>query len=241
MTIFPNLVVLTGAGLSAPSGVPTFRDANGLWQNHSIDDVCDFSTWKKNALLVHDFYNQLRSGLTQVKPNAAHDAIADWSHTYGESCDVFTQNVDDLCEAAGTREVTHVHGELTRMQCTSCKHTWSVGYRPWTYGEDACEKCGHKTAVKPGVVFFNEHAPAYARLMMTFRQLHERSMVIIMGTSGSVVDVSSLVYGVPGVKILNNLEPSVNINEHLFDHVFYESAHTAVEKIDLLVKAHMAS
>lgn len=239
MIVSPNLIVFTGAGLSAPSGVPTFRDANGLWHNHNIDDVADLTTWRKNAHLVHDFYNQLRANLTNVKPNAAHDTIAEWSHTYGDACTVFTQNVDDLCEAAGTKEVTHVHGELTLMHCTSCNHKWSVGYAPWRYGEDACTKCGHKTAVKPGVVFFNEHAPAYARLMMTFRQLHEHSMVVVMGTSGGVVDISSMIYNQPGVKILNNLEPSVNINENLFDHVFYESAHTAIHKIDLLVKQHM--
>lgn len=241
MMISPNLIVFTGAGLSAPSGVPTFRDSNGLWQNHHIDEVCDFTTWRKNAPKVHDFYNQLRADLANVKPNSAHDTIADWSHAYGEACDVFTQNVDDLCEAAGVREVTHVHGELTRMHCTNCNHTWCVGYNPWQYGADACEKCGHKTAVKPGVVFFNERAPAYARLHMIFRQLHERSMVVIMGTSGGVVDVNSLIQNTPGVKILNNLEPSVNINASYFDHVFYESAHTAIHKIDELVKEHMQS
>lgn len=237
----PNLVVFSGAGLSAPSGIPTFRDSNGLWHNHKIDDVCDLLTWKQNFELVHDFYNQRRQDLTKAKPNAAHDMIASWQRRYPAHTRVITQNVDDLLEAAGCAHVTHLHGQLTRMKCVACGHMWDVGYHVWDVNTDRCPKCNSRRGVKPGVVFFNENAPEYASLYRVMRDLNHASTVVVIGTTGIVVDIQSLIFDRPGIKVLNNLEPVGSINASYFDHVFYESAHTACVKIDQIVQARMES
>ncbi len=236
----PNLVVFSGAGLSAASGIPTFRDANGLWHNHSIDLVCDWLTWKNNTDTVHKFYNQRRLDLTAVQPNAAHHMIAQWQQRYGNSTTLITQNVDNLLEAAGCVDVIHVHGELDGMQCTACGHRWRVPLTTqWDPQTDRCVKCLSRRGVKPGVVFFNEHAPKYAVLGQVIKHLHAASMVVVIGTSGTVVDIQSLICDRPGVRVLCNLEPSAAIDHNLFHHVFYESAVTAVHKIDDLVRDHM--
>lgn len=235
----PNLFVFSGAGLSAASGIPTFRDENGLWHNHKIDQICDYTTWKQNAQLVHEFYNQRRQDLSTVSANAAHYMIADWQRRYPGSVTVITQNVDNLLEAAGCDRVVHVHGLLTRMHCTACAHVWDVGYHAWDPHEDRCPKCSSRKGVKPGVVFFNERAPEYAHLYQAIQLLNDASTVVVIGTTSIVVDIQSLLHQTPGVKILNNLEPVRSLDEQYWDHVFYESAHTACDKIDYLVKSRM--
>ena len=242
MTLVPNLLVFSGAGLSAPSGIPTFRDSNGLWHNHSIDQVCDWLTWKNNADIVHKFYNQRRLDLATVEPNAAHAMIAQWQKNYKQRVTVVTQNVDLLLEAAGCVDVVHVHGELDCMQCTACGHRWQVPLiTQWDPQTDRCVKCSSRRGVKPGVVFFNEHAPKYAILGQVVKHLHAASMIVVIGTSGTVVDIQSLICDRPGTRVLCNLEAHGAIDHNQFHHVFYESAVTAVTKIDELVSAHMQS
>jgi NAD-dependent deacetylase len=235
----PNLLIFTGAGVSAPSGIPTFRDANGLWHNHRIEDVCDFTTWKQNAQAVHEFYNQRRSDLSAVTPNVAHAHMAQWQRDFPDQVIHITSNVDNLLEAAGCTDVCHVHGLLTRMQCTACAHTWDIGYSSWDLNTDRCPKCDSRRGVKPGVTFFNEHAPEYRTLYRQIKLMHDHTMVLIVGTTGVVIDVQTLFGHHPGVKILNNLVPHPALNDTLFTHVFYESVETAIHKIDPLVRAHL--
>lgn len=234
-----DLVVFSGAGLSAPSGIPTFRDDNGLWHNHKIDHVAEYTTWKQHRYLVHEFHNQRRRDLALVEPNHAHQRIAEWQRKWPTRTQVLTQNVDDLLERAGCTDVVHLHGSLHLMKCTACGHLWTHGLQDWNPDKDRCVKCNSARGVKPGTVFFNEHAPLYKDLYWTVKQLHENSMVVVIGTSGIVLDVQTLFGRTPAVKVLNNLEPLRTIDHSLFDHVFFESADTAVDKIDQLVQNHM--
>ena len=115
-----KLIIFSGAGISAESGINTFRDTNGLWENHSIKEICSEYTWKQNFEAVHSFYNQRRVQLSEVQPNNAHKVVATLKKQYGEDCYVITQNVDDLFERVGCKDVLHVHGELGKMECTAC-------------------------------------------------------------------------------------------------------------------------
>lgn len=180
----PKLVVLSGAGLSAPSGVSTFRDKDGLWTKHNLDEVCDIITWKDNREMVHSFYNSLRAGLVEAKPTAGHAMIAGWKNLYSNSTTVLTQNVDDLLERAGCYGVVHLHGYLQDMHCTACGDRWNIGYTAWDPEKDRCPGCNSLRGVKPGVVFFHETAPKYANLYQAFRKLTEEDTVVVIGTSG---------------------------------------------------------
>lgn len=236
-----NLLIFTGAGLSAASGVPTFRDANGLWQNHRIEDVADYTTWSKNFDLVHAFYNARRQDMQSVKPNRAHEILAEWQRDFPEQVQIFTQNIDLLLESAGCTNVTHLHGEIDRMRCVACGENWKLDKLVWDAQQDRCIKCNSRKGVKPGVVFFNEHAPKYADLYRAIKLMHENTWVLIVGTSGVVIDVQTLFGYHTGFKILNNLEHHPAIDDRLFDQVMYESAHTALPKLDAQVRAHMTS
>jgi NAD-dependent deacetylase len=235
-----KLVVLTGAGLSAPSGISTFRDKNGLWANHDIDQVCNALTWRQNREAVHRFYNMLRAGLEDAQPNAGHHMISGWKRDYGENCVVLTQNVDDLFERSGCTDVVHLHGYLQDMKCLACGHTWNIGYAKWDHESDRCPGCNSFRGVKPGVVFFNDSAPRYADLYRAFKKLTSDDTVVIIGTSGQVINVDALVFDTRAFTILNNMEPSSSINNEYFNRVFYASVEDAAEEIDRLVRERMA-
>lgn len=234
-----RVLVFSGAGLSAPSGIPTFRDKDGLWHQHRIEDVADYTTWKQNFNLVHEFYNQRRRDLRDVKPNKGHEAISDWKTTWPSQVDVFTQNVDLLLEAAGCPDVVHLHGRADLMECTACGHSWDIGLDPWDYKAGRCLNCNSLRGVKPGTVFFHQNAPYYSVLYRSLKAITEHTMVVVVGTSGVVLDVDTLFGHTPGVKVLNNLEPHPAIDHKKFDHVFFESVETAAPKIDQLVRNHL--
>jgi NAD-dependent deacetylase len=236
----PKLVILSGAGLSADSGIATFRGATGLWEGHSVDQVANGMTWKRNWDLVRRFYNDRRATLSSVKPNAMHHAVAAWEAQYNTVN--LTQNVDDLLERAGCNAVIHLHGFLTEMCCEACGHVWTIGYA--TVNEtDRCPgrngKCGSVKGTRPNIVFFNEPAPNYAVMYKTFRSLAPQDCVVVIGTSGLVIDVNSLVFDSPAHKILNNLESSEHINDSYFDHVLYGTAESQAETVGQLIAAHL--
>lgn len=232
-----KLVILSGAGLSAESGIPTFRDKDGLWENYRIEEVCNYHTWQQNYNLVHQFYNQRRVHLGKVEPNAAHRFIARWEAAYPTV--ILTQNIDDLLERAGCHEVHHLHGFLTRMRCFACGHQWEIGYQAW-WETDRCS-CGNRRLVKPDVVFFGEAAPMYAHLYETLDSLSKEDILLVVGTRGNVLPIDAIAHSVPCIKILNNLVPSEEINERRFDHVFFEPATQAFPKIDELLKTLLLS
>lgn len=125
-----KVVFLTGAGLSAESGIKTFRDHNGLWNNYDVMEVCSIKGFRKNRQLVLDFYDLRRADLADKEPNPAHFMIAELQKKYPDQIINLTQNVDNLLEKAGCSEVIHLHGELTKAVCETCNHVIEIGYHP---------------------------------------------------------------------------------------------------------------
>lgn len=234
----PRLVIFSGAGLSADSGIQTFRDSNGLWMNHNVDQVANGLTWKNNWDVVRKFYNARRTELGTVEPNSMHRFIADWQKQYPTV--VFTQNIDNLLERAGCTDVIHLHGNLTELKCEACGTVWDVGYSE--HGEtDRCTyfKCNSLKGVRPNVVFFHETAPNYRVMYNVFSSLTEKDCVLVIGTSGQVIDINSLIFDRPGMKILNNLAPSAFINDSYFNHAVYGKADNMSSYIDTIISRYM--
>jgi len=230
----PKIIIFSGAGLDAPSGIKTFRDADGLWNEHKIEDVCTQSTWKENYELVHEFYNNRRTELKKVEPNHAHKVIKEIIDKYGkENVINVTMNISDLLERSGV-ECLHIHGELTKMECEYCNTTWDIGYNKFNIKEDKCPGCFTYRGVKPKVVFFGGPASMYSYMNRAFEHtLDKDTIVIVIGTQGNVVDIERKLINTPCKKILCNMQSSPYINEKKigFDKVYYESIETAIDKI----------
>ena len=234
-----RLVTITGAGLSAESGVPTFRDVGGLWSRYDVDVVCNWDTWQKNRVAVHELHNLLRESLPDYQPNAAHRMLAEWSLRYFNRHLVqhLTANVDDLLERAGCGgEVIHLHGYLTHMQCVSCQTKWHVGYRAWNSALDRCRDCG-SDLVKPGTVLFNESAPEYIKLNAATAALTRDDVVVVSGCSGQVISPDTWLYGKPCRKILVNTVSTPFVNEKFYDHVILQPAALCIQQVDDVVRA----
>lgn len=162
-----KILFFCGAGLSQESGLSTFRDANGIWEEHSIDEVCNFKTYRANRDKIFKFYNDRKKQILLANPNEAHKKIAEIQKKYGkENVLIFTSNIDNLLDKAGCENVVHVHGNISDMQCTDCGHTWSIGDLAYNIDEN-CPKCS-SLWTKPGIVFFHEHAPKYKDLHTAF-------------------------------------------------------------------------
>lgn len=241
-----KLFIFTGSGISVESGVPTYRADKGLWHEYDVTKVCDFRTWLDNYELVHEFYNKRRMELASVKPNHTHDMIAKWQSQYETV--LITQNVDNLHEQAGSTDVVHVHGDLTKLRCMSetCGHEWDIGYSEFDPELGRCPHCGYHI-VKPAVVFFNEMAPKYSILNDTILNLKDGDVVVVMGTSGQVIPIDIYLMDRPGYKILNNLSPRVDQfmgarpmnGVDCWDEVIYRTSSEAVTTIDTALKAQL--
>ncbi len=182
----PKIMICSGAGLSAESGIATFRDSGGLWENHKIEEVCDITTFEANYIKVNEFYDARRKQLANVEPNDAHLKIAELSKKF--EVINFTTNVDDLLERAGCEDVKHIHGFLPEVVInygTDKAETHNVGYG------DSCFDDMDIYPVKPNVVFFGEHAPMYQDLHNALTDLTKDDLLIIVGSSEQVVDFSS--------------------------------------------------
>jgi NAD-dependent deacetylase len=184
----PNLLILSGAGLSAESGVATFRAADGLWEGHRIEDVATPEAYRRDPALVQQFYNLRRAQLKSVEPNAAHYALADLEkHWPGSFCHI-TQNVDDLNERAGAQKLLHMHGELKKVRCTWCKSVL-----PWAddvQTDSDCPECDHRGTLRPDIVWFGE-MPYYIDEIM--RALETVDIFLCIGTSGVVYPAAGFV------------------------------------------------
>lgn len=179
-----RITILSGAGISAESGINTFRDANGLWENHRIEDVATPQAWEHNPELVLEFYNLRRKQLFEVEPNAAHVAITALQERF--DVQVITQNVDDLHERAGNSNVLHLHGQLKQVR--------STGYPFQVYDLDGWEvllgdKCEAGHQLRPHIVWFGEDVP---NLPVAAQKVSESDAVIIVGTSLNVYPAASL-------------------------------------------------
>ncbi|RZN80904.1 MAG: NAD-dependent deacylase [Winogradskyella sp.] len=178
-----HIVVLTGAGMSAESGIKTFRDADGLWEGHDVMEVASPQGFRNNPDLVLDFYNQRRQQLKDVKPNAAHTALFDLEKEYNVS--IVTQNVDDLHERAGSTNVLHLHGELRKIRSTGNP----TDIKAWTediYLGDVCEN-GYQ--LRPHIVWFGEDVPMIEKAVDICQTA---DILVIIGTSMQVYPAASL-------------------------------------------------
>ena len=201
-----SVVILTGAGLSAESGVPTFRDAGGIWARYDYRDVATPEGFARNPALVHDFYNMRRRAHADVRANAAHAALARLEREYGGDVWIVTQNVDALHEEAGSQNLIHMHGELFRALCGACGES-----RPWRDDISLtthCPSCRASGTMRPDVVWFGEmpyHMERIAEL------LGSADVFVSIGTSGNVYPAAGFVAearraGAHTVEL--NLEPS---------------------------------
>jgi NAD-dependent deacetylase len=240
LTNKPKIIIFSGAGLDAPSGIKTFRGTDGLWNNYKISKICDETTWKKNYKQVHEFYNQRRKELKDKTPNKAHLIIKKIIEKYGED-NVYniTMNISDFFERLNT-PVLHLHGELTKMECKKCNHNWEIGYNEYKI-EEGCSNCKDTKNVKPKVVFFKGQAPMYTYYKRALEYLSNRnSIIIVIGTQGNVIPISKQIEFYNCYKILCNLNKEKYINEKQFSEIYYENIETAMpkikEKIDFFVK-----
>lgn len=189
-----RIVVFTGAGMSADSGLSTFRDADGLWANYRIEDVCTPEALAKNRALVVEFYNMRRREMLRAEPNAGHLAVAAMERHF--DVEVVTQNVDDLHERAGSTRVTHLHGELTKLRSMR-NPDLVVPIEGWEQRLDATAPDG--APLRPHIVFFGESVPMFERAAEIAASA---DVMVVVGTSLAVYPAASLVrYARPDVPI----------------------------------------
>jgi NAD-dependent deacetylase len=218
-----RIVVLTGAGLSAESGLGTFRDKDGLWTRYDLNEVATPEGFARNPARVHEFYNARRANCLGARPNAAHDALARLQRARPDRVTLVTQNVDDLLERAGARDVIHMHGELTRALCAACLHRWDA---PLVMEVDTpCPACA-RPATRPDIVWFGEMPYHMERIGAA---LQAADLFVAIGTSGNVYPAAGFVQeaAFAGARTLElTLEPSANAS--LFDAARFGPASVVV-------------
>ena len=200
-----HIVILTGAGISAESGLGTFRDKDGLWTKYDLNEVATPEGFARNPELVHEFYNARRANCQNAQPNAAHTALAHLQSTYPGRVTIITQNVDDLHERGGASDVIHMHGELFGALCAACDHRWPAPFE--MLPADACPAC-RATATRPDIVWFGEMP---YRMDEIYQHLSGADLFVAIGTSGNVYPAAGFVADARavGVETLElNLEPS---------------------------------
>ncbi|EOC1351232.1 Sir2 family NAD+-dependent deacetylase [Cronobacter dublinensis] len=231
----PVVVVLTGAGISAESGIRTFRAADGLWEEHRVEDVATPEGFARNPQLVQDFYNARRRQLQQpeIEPNTAHLALARLEEAFGDRFLLITQNIDNLHERAGNKNVVHMHGELLKVRCSQSGQVleWTGDVTP----ADKCHCCQFPAPLRPHVVWFGEMPLGMDRI---YEALAHADVFIAIGTSGHVYPAAGFVHeaklqGAHTVEL--NLEPSQVGSE--FEEKHYGLASQVVpEYVEKLLK-----
>jgi NAD-dependent deacetylase len=226
MPTYKSIVVLTGAGISAESGIRTFRDHNGLWENHKLEDVCTPEGFVRNPKLVHQFYNARRAQLLDgVKPNPAHFALAEFERDFTGRFTLITQNVDNLHERAGSQNLIHMHGELLRVRCDHCQTILSWEQDSTT--ASICPHCNYQGKLRPHIVWFGE-IPLFMEVIDA--ALSNCDLFVAIGTSGQVYPAAGFVQlanhvGARTVEL--NLEPSSG--QSLFAECHYGPASELVK------------
>lgn len=225
-----RIVVFTGAGVSADSGLATFRDADGLWANYHIEDVCTPEALARNRALVIEFYNLRRKELLKTKPNAAHEAIAELEQWF--DVEVVTQNVDNLHEQAGSSRVTHLHGELMKLRSQN-NPSLIVPIEGWEQGLD--DRAEDGSLLRPHIVFFGESVPMFDRATEIAR---EADVMVVVGTSLAVYPAAMLVRyaraGVP-IYVVDPGEPDTSMIRNPLTHIKERGA-TGVPKLVEMLK-----
>lgn len=201
-----KLVVLTGAGISQESGLKTFRDSNGLWENYSIYDVATPEAWKKDKALVLRFYNERRKQALEASPNKAHYALKELENQF--EVIIITQNVDNLHEQAGSSNVIHLHGELSKARSTiDPSIVLEIGNSSISLGD----KCGKGSQLRPHIVWFGEDVPMIHRAQQI---VEEADLLAIIGTSLQVYPAASLIHSASTLTPIYYVDPFANQNQH---------------------------
>jgi len=238
-----KIMIISGAGLSAESGISTFRDHDGLWENYDVMQVCSTQGWEDDRERVTQFYNARRRDLEDKKPNKAHQVLAKIEKQHPGQIIHLTQNVDNLMERAGAKEVIHLHGTLTDLRCESCGNVWDIGYSEQTE-HDLCPSC-ESDRIRHNVVMFGEAAPNYKSI---YEAIAQSELFIAIGTSGQVIDI---------VALANEFHHSVLINpkreEHItalgsfdkkideyFEHFIQKGASEAMDELEVLIEEFLA-
>lgn len=201
-----RITVLTGAGISAESGIKTFRDAGGLWEGHDVMDVASPEGWNKNRPLVIDFYNQRRAQLLEVNPNAGHEALVELEAKY--EVHIVTQNVDDLHERAGSSSIIHLHGELTKVRSLG-NEKLIYEWRKDLLEGDLCEE-GHQ--LRPHIVWFGEEVPM---LQKAADVVSTSDIILVVGTSMQVYPAAGLVGVAPRLAPIIYVDPNPSLNHEM--------------------------
>ena len=223
-----KILIFTGAGVSAESGVQTFRDTNGLWYNHKIEEVATFEGWKQDKQKVLEFYNERRKQLKTVSPNLAHDIISKLESDFDVT--VVTQNVDHLHEIAGSTNVIHLHGELTKVRSTLDPN---LVYE-WTDDVNIGDKCEKGSQLRPHIIWFGEELDNNNIALATLAA-KEADICIVVGTSMNVAPANMIPYLTKETCLLYYVDPSDNweiptFRKSFFTH-FKENATDGMEKV----------
>ncbi len=222
-----KIVVLTGAGVSAESGINTFRDSDGLWEGHDVMEVASPEGFERNPAAVLEFYNQRRRQLLTVQPNQAHKALAELEKTHEVT--IITQNVDDLHERAGSTNVIHLHGELLKVRSTFDEDL----IFDWKKDLNLGDFCEHHHQLRPHIVWFGEMVPM---IEVAAEIVEKADVLIIVGTSMQVYPAAGLLQYAKDDTHIYFVDPRPSISENNRISVFAENASTGVPKVVELLK-----
>ncbi|WP_075351011.1 SIR2 family NAD-dependent protein deacylase [Algoriphagus marinus] len=227
-----RLVVLSGAGVSAESGIKTFRDSGGLWEGHDVMEVASPQGWRRNQALVQDFYNQRRKQARECLPNAAHRALADLEEFF--EVDIITQNVDDLHERAGSTKVLHLHGELSKARSSmDPKLVYELDH--WEI--KAGDKCEKGSQLRPHIVWFGEEVPM---MIPAINLAKKADFFLVIGTSLQVYPAAGLVDYVPNQAKLFLIDPNgAALSMRRSVKVFSENATSGMEKVKAILMGNL--
>ncbi|MEM7187319.1 MAG: NAD-dependent deacylase [Bacteroidota bacterium] len=222
-----KIAVLTGAGISAESGLKTFRDSNGLWEGHDVMQVASPQGFASDPELVLQFYNERRRQLLQVGPNAAHRAIAKLEEDFDVS--IITQNVDDLHERAGSSNIIHLHGELLKV-----RSTYNEGLvLDWTTDLVLGDLCEHSSQLRPHIVWFGEAVPL---MEQAIEEVHGAELIIVVGTSMQVYPAAGLLQYAQNARHVYFVDPNPAISSSEMITVYAEKATSGVPKAISAIK-----
>ena len=225
-----KLVVLSGAGISAESGVKTFRDSNGLWENHRIEDVASFEGFQKNPQMVLDFYNARRKQLREVEPNNAHLILAEFEAFF--DVEIITQNVDDLHERAGSTKITHLHGELLKVRPIDSE----TEILQWEEDLNVGDFNAKGIQLRPHIVWFGEMVPEMEKAI---KLTAEADIFLIIGTSMQVYPAAGLIDYVPANCEIFVIDPNLENSYAKYENFFKTSATEGVKILrELLMRKY---
>ena len=240
LTPVKSIVALTGAGISAESGIKTFRDIDGLWENYRVEEVASPEGFAADPALVHRFYNLRRHNLLHggIDPNPAHKALARLEHEFPGDFLLVTQNIDNLHERAGSLQMVHMHGEILKMRCSVSGQVYTIDHDLSV--EDRCECCREPGRLRPNVVWFGEMPMA---MDLIYAALDSCDLFISIGTSGNVYPAAGFVQvaraaGAHTVEI--NLEPSA-VESAFHEHIYGLAGEKVPDFTDNLLKSTLSS